>query len=76
MYTAKAEEEQHTYNYDCHQWIWKILYELNKRDKRDRDRAVSPLKIADDAYIIDNSNQTPDETVQEILEYIKNNKQK
>lgn len=49
----------------------KILYELKERDKRDRERAVSPLKVADDAYIIDNSNQTPDETVQEILDYIK-----
>ncbi len=33
----------------------KILADILKRDERDRNRAVAPLKPADDAYLLDNS---------------------
>ena len=32
-----------------------ILADILKRDERDRNRAVAPLKPADDAYLLDNS---------------------
>ena len=32
-----------------------ILADIQKRDERDRNRAVAPLKPADDAYLLDNS---------------------
>lgn len=44
---------------------------LIARDKIDSEREIAPLKKADDAIEIDNSNLTKDETVQKILSYIK-----
>ena len=38
-----------------------ILQEITERDERDRNRAVAPLKPADDAVIIDSSDMTIDE---------------
>jgi CMP/dCMP kinase len=32
-----------------------ILADIQKRDERDRNRALAPLKPADDAYLLDNS---------------------
>ncbi|MDD4110897.1 MAG: (d)CMP kinase [Clostridia bacterium] len=49
----------------------KVLEEIKNRDKRDIERAVAPLQIAKDAYVIDNTNQTPDETVKEMLKIIR-----
>lgn len=37
------------------------------RDLRDQKRAVAPLKPASDAYIIDTSEESPDESVRRIL---------
>jgi cytidylate kinase len=39
--------------------------ELRLRDERDRNRADSPLKAADDAVILDSTNLTLDEVVNE-----------
>ena len=33
----------------------KILNELSDRDDRDKNRKNSPLKMAEDAYLVDNS---------------------
>jgi cytidylate kinase len=33
-----------------------VLADILKRDERDRNRAAAPLKAADDAHILDNSN--------------------
>lgn len=41
-----------------------------QRDKTDSSRATAPLKVADDAVVVDNSRQTPDQTVAFILEVI------
>ena len=49
----------------------RILREIIERDERDMTRKISPLKKADDAILIDNSNQTIEETVDEMFEYIK-----
>ena len=49
----------------------KILQDIIERDERDSTRKISPLKRADDAILIDNSNQTIEETVNEMFSYIK-----
>lgn len=48
-----------------------VLEEIVERDRRDMTRALSPLKAAEDAVYIDNSNQLPEETLKEMLSYIK-----
>lgn len=49
----------------------KVEQELAQRDKQDMERECSPLKVAEDAVIIDTSHKTPEEVVNEILNYIK-----
>lgn len=49
----------------------KILEELKERDYRDSHRENSPLKRADDAIEVDNSNMTIEEVVEKILELFK-----
>ena len=43
-----------------------VLADVNDRDYRDTHRAESPLKQAEDAIIVDNSNMTPDEQMEMI----------
>lgn len=43
-----------------------VYDDLVERDRRDRDRTIAPLKIADDATIIDNTNLNAEETVSEM----------
>ena len=45
----------------------KVLEELKKRDKRDKERINAPLKKAKDAYFIDTTDKTVDEVIYEIL---------
>ncbi len=47
-----------------------ILSNIQARDKRDMERAVAPLKPADDAYIIDSSNIGINEVFQLMVDYI------
>lgn len=49
----------------------KIRRDLELRDYNDKNRKMSPLKIAEDAYVIDSTDCTIDETVQKIMEIIK-----
>ena len=44
-----------------------VLREINDRDFQDKNRAVAPLKQADDAVIIDTSNLSIDEVVESII---------
>ena len=44
-----------------------VLADLQERDARDTERAVAPLKPADDAYQLDSSRLTVDETVAAVL---------
>lgn len=48
-----------------------VKQNLIKRDKIDSEREVSPLKQADDAILIDNTNINKEETINLILSYIK-----
>ncbi len=44
-----------------------LLQDLRERDERDRNRAVAPLKAADDAYQLDTSSLSVDEVVGQVL---------
>jgi cytidylate kinase len=41
---------------------------MQERDRRDRERADSPLRRADEAHYIDTTNRTPDEVVSDIAD--------
>ncbi len=47
-----------------------ILADIKERDYQDSTRELCPLKAADDAFLIDNSNQTIEETLQTMLDNI------
>lgn len=47
-----------------------IKKEIEERDRLDSSRDASPLKPADDAIVIDTSNKSIDEQVQEVLKFI------
>ncbi len=53
----------------------KVLKDIKARDTQDRTRAVSPLRQAEDAVVLDTSNLSFDESVACVLELI-NNKRK
>lgn len=44
-----------------------VLSEVKLRDKQDMERKVSPLRIAQDAYVIDTTNLTIEETVEKAI---------
>ncbi|RRQ45262.1 (d)CMP kinase [Chryseobacterium sp. SC28] len=48
-----------------------VKQNLLSRDKIDSEREISPLKQAEDAILIDNTNLTKEQTVQLILSYLK-----
>jgi 3-phosphoshikimate 1-carboxyvinyltransferase len=43
--------------------------DLEARDLRDSSRAVAPLKPAEDALLLDNSGQTVEESVAQVLSW-------
>lgn len=52
----------------------KILYDMKKRDEQDSTRENSPLKIADDAIVIDTTNMNIDAVTNKIIELVENKK--
>ena len=44
-----------------------VLADVNDRDYRDTHRAESPLRQAEDAIVVDNSEMTPDEQMERII---------
>ncbi len=48
-----------------------VLEEQRRRDERDRSRDVAPLKAAPDALIIDSTNKTPEEVLDEMVEAVR-----
>ncbi len=50
----------------------KTLEEINRRDERDSNRKDSPLRIADDAIVVDTSEMTESEVFEKMLEEVKN----
>ena len=48
--------------------VWEeVLADVNDRDYRDTHRAESPLRQAEDAVVVDNSNMTREEQMQYII---------
>lgn len=47
-----------------------VLRELNARDQQDMNRAVTPLRQAEDAVRIDSTNMTPDEVIETIIRMV------
>lgn len=52
----------------------KILYDMKKRDEQDSTRKNSPLKVADDAIILDTTYMSIDEVTEKIIEVVEKNK--
>jgi cytidylate kinase len=48
------------------------LREMEERDKRDSERDLAPLRMADDALRIDSSNASPDSVAAKVLSKIRN----
>jgi len=48
----------------------KILTDIKERDARDANRAIAPLKAADDAVIIDTTGFTIDEVIDQMTSYL------
>lgn len=46
-----------------------LLRDLIERDRRDTERAISPLKPAEDAIVIDTTDLTIDQVVKQVLEH-------
>ena len=46
-----------------------LIQEIAERDERDSNRAVAPLRPAEDALMIDSSNLTPDQVLEKILRH-------
>jgi cytidylate kinase len=51
--------------------IGDLLHEIQARDERDMNRAVAPLKPADDAYILDSTNKSIEQVLDEVLSFYK-----
>ena len=49
-----------------------VLADVNDRDYRDTHRAESPLRQAEDAIVVDNSNLTPEEQMKKIIALFEN----
>ncbi len=47
-----------------------LLQEISERDERDANRAVSPLKPADDAYLLDSSGLSIQQVLQKAKDYL------
>ena len=47
-----------------------VLAELNARDQQDMNRAVTPLRQAEDAVLVDSTHMTQEETVEAILNIV------
>jgi cytidylate kinase len=46
-----------------------LLKDLMARDERDANRAIAPLKPAEDAHLLDTSHMTADEAVETVLSW-------
>lgn len=46
-----------------------LLKDLRERDARDSNRAIAPLKPAEEAYLLDTSNMTADQAVEQVLQW-------
>lgn len=60
----QLQKKDQTIKYDM------VLKDMMERDKRDSEREASPMRVPLDAIVIDNSNLTVEQTVEEMLKHI------
>ncbi|MBV2129885.1 (d)CMP kinase [Arsukibacterium indicum] len=53
--------------------IGDLLNEIQARDARDMNRATAPLKPATDAYILDSTNKSIEQVLEEVLNHVNSN---
>ena len=51
--------------------VTRLVREMTERDRRDRERAVAPLKLAEDAVVVDTSGLDVDAVVARVLDIIR-----
>ena len=56
---------------DCADTYEEVLKDMNERDDRDMHRAIAPLRCADDAVRLDTSELSLEDSVQAILNIIR-----
>ncbi len=61
----ELKEKGHDVNIDD------LLSEIQARDERDMNRAVAPLKPADDAYLLDSTHKSINQVLDEVLSVVK-----
>lgn len=61
----ELKEKGHDVNIDD------LLSEIQTRDERDMNRAVAPLKPADDAYLLDSTHKSINQVLDEVLSVVK-----
>ena len=44
-----------------------VLHDINERDRQDMNRAIAPLRQAEDAVLVDSTNMTPEQVVDAII---------
>jgi cytidylate kinase len=66
--TADEEERAKRRAADSGESVTEVQTAMRDRDRRDQDRADSPLRIADESISIDTTDRTADEVVQEIAD--------
>jgi len=69
--TRAARRRQEWQNTDTALSSEQVARELAERDRRDATRAAAPLRVPDDALVIDTTDITPQEVVQQCLERIR-----
>lgn len=69
--TASAEKRAYRRYLESKEDYEKILEDMKKRDEQDKNRKYSPLKVAEDAIIIDTTDMNVEKVVQKIVEIIK-----
>jgi cytidylate kinase len=67
---APEERAQRRYKEDQSSTYAETLADMIERDRRDSSRADSPLKVADDAIIIDSTGKNIDEVFEEMIRRI------
>jgi cytidylate kinase len=66
--TANEDERARRRAAETGEPIAAVKEAMQDRDRRDRERADSPLKRADEAHYIDTTNRTPDEVISDIAD--------
>jgi cytidylate kinase len=66
--TANEEERARRRASDSGESVVKVQEAMQDRDKRDRERADSPLRRADESHLIDTTNRTADEVISDIAD--------